>query len=67
MYRAAILAGLCSIVIHFNAAQILWCLMIVGTFVGFIPIEEAQLRAARGEAYRAYMQRTPWRLMPGIW
>ena len=67
MYRAAILAGLCSIVIHFNAAQILWCVMIAGTFIGFIPIEETQLRAARGEAYRAYVQRTPWRLMPGIW
>ena len=67
MYRAAIMAGLCSIVIHFNAAQILWCLMIAGTFVGFIPVEEAQLIAARGENYRAYMQRTPWRLLPGVW
>ena len=67
MYRAVILAGLCSILIHFNAGQILWCVMIGSTFVGFIPIEEAQLIGARGETYQAYMQKTPWRLLPGVW
>jgi protein-S-isoprenylcysteine O-methyltransferase Ste14 len=66
-YQAAILAGLCSLVIHPNAAQLLWCLLIAGTFIGFIPVEEAQLTAARGEAYVAYAQRTPWRLFPRVW
>jgi protein-S-isoprenylcysteine O-methyltransferase Ste14 len=66
-YQAAILAGLCSLVIHPNLAQLLWCLMIGATFVGFIPVEEAQLIAARGDAYAAYAQRTPWRLLPGVW
>ena len=66
-YQAVMLAGLCSLLIHFNVAQALWCLMIGGTFILFIPIEEAQLSAARGDAYRAYMQKTPWRLVPGLW
>lgn len=67
MYRAAILAALCSIVIHTNAAQILWCVLVGATFIGFIPIEERQLIEARGDAYRAYMQATPWRLFHGVW
>jgi protein-S-isoprenylcysteine O-methyltransferase Ste14 len=67
MYRAVILASLCGLVIHANLAQVLWSLMICGTFVAFIPIEEGQLIAARGNAYRDYMQKTPWRLMPGVW
>lgn len=67
MYRAALLAGLCSLVIHPNLAQVLWVLMVGATFVGFIPIEERQLIEARGEAYLGYMQQTPWRLMRGLW
>jgi protein-S-isoprenylcysteine O-methyltransferase Ste14 len=67
MYRAALLAGLCSIVIHPHVAQVLWCLLIGGTFVLFIPVEERQLIAARGDAYRAYMHATPWRLLRGVW
>ncbi|HLK11974.1 MAG TPA: hypothetical protein VKW76_11380 [Candidatus Binatia bacterium] len=67
MYRAALLAGLCSIAMHPHAAQVLWCLMIGGTFVAFIPVEERQLIAARGDAYRSYMQATPWRLVRGVW
>jgi protein-S-isoprenylcysteine O-methyltransferase Ste14 len=66
-YQAAILAGLFSLLIHANAAQLLWCLLIGGTFVAFIPVEEGQLIAARGEDYTAYMQKTPWRLVPGLW
>jgi hypothetical protein len=66
-YQAAILAGLCSLLIHPNFAQLLWCLLIAGTFIVFIPVEERQLIAARGEAYIAYMQKTPWRLVPGVW
>lgn len=67
MYRAAVLAALCSLLLHPNAAQVLWCTMIGATFAGFIPIEERQLREARGEAYFAYMQETRWRLFRGIW
>ena len=67
MYRAAILVGLASLLIHPNAAQVFWCAMVGGTFVAFIPIEERQLLAARGAAYQHYMQQTPWRLVPGVW
>jgi protein-S-isoprenylcysteine O-methyltransferase Ste14 len=66
-YQAVVLAGLCSLLIHPNIAQLLWCLMIGTTFVLFIPIEEAQLVAVRGDAYQVYMQQTPWRLVPGVW
>ncbi|MBI4514821.1 MAG: hypothetical protein HY699_03270 [Deltaproteobacteria bacterium] len=66
-YRAVILAGLCSVVMHPNLAQLLWCLLLGGTFIAFIPMEEGRLSAARGEAYAAYMQRTPWRLLRGVW
>ncbi len=67
MYRAALLAALCSIVIHAHFAQVLWCAMIGATFIAFIPVEEAQLMVARGTAYQSYMERTPWRLVRGLW
>jgi protein-S-isoprenylcysteine O-methyltransferase Ste14 len=67
MYQAAMLAGLCSLIIHANLAQLFWVLMIGGTFAGFIPIEEARLLAKRGDEYRAYMLQTPWRLVRGVW
>lgn len=67
MYRAAFLSGLFSLLIHPNAAQLLWAALFGGTFAAFIPFEESQLIAARGEAYRAYMQRTRFRLFPGVW
>ena len=41
MYRAAILAGLSTLLIYPNAAQFLWCSMVGGSFIMFIPIEEA--------------------------
>jgi protein-S-isoprenylcysteine O-methyltransferase Ste14 len=66
-YQAVILSGLCSLLIHANVAQLFWCLMIGGTFIAFIPVEEGRLIAARGDAYPAYKQRTPWRLIPGVW
>jgi protein-S-isoprenylcysteine O-methyltransferase Ste14 len=67
MYRAAIGAGLCGLLLHPNTAQLLWTAFIGATFIAFIPTEEARLLAARGEAYQTYMQRTPWRLARGIW
>jgi protein-S-isoprenylcysteine O-methyltransferase Ste14 len=33
----------------------------------FIAIEEQQLVAARGNAYLEYRERTPYRLLRGIW
>jgi protein-S-isoprenylcysteine O-methyltransferase Ste14 len=67
MYQAVIQAGLCSLIIHANLAQLVWVLMIGGTFIGFIPIEEARLLAARGDEYRAYILQTPWRLVRRVW
>ena len=67
MYRAALLGGAFSFLVHPNAGQLLWVLMIGTTFVGFIPVEEAQLLSARGDAYRTYMERTPWRVFRGVW
>ncbi len=67
MYRAAILAGLCSLLIHPNMAQVFWAGLIGGTFIVFVPIEEAQMIRARGDDYREYQKRTPWRLFRGVW
>jgi hypothetical protein len=67
MYRAVILMGLAALVYRPNAAQLLWTLMLGASFVAFIPYEEAQLLAARGEEYRRYCQQTRYRLFRGIW
>ena len=67
MYRAALLAGICSLLIHPNAAQLLWILSIGATFIAFIPVEEAQMTAARSGDYWKYKQQTPYRLFKGIW
>jgi protein-S-isoprenylcysteine O-methyltransferase Ste14 len=49
MYRAAILGGICGLLAHPNPAQLFWTLLIGATFVAFIPVEEAQMTAARGD------------------
>ena len=67
MYQAVIQAGLCSVIIHANLAQLYWVLMIGATFIAFVPIEEARLLAARGDEYRAYILQTPWRLVRRVW
>jgi protein-S-isoprenylcysteine O-methyltransferase Ste14 len=67
MYRAAILGGICGLLAHPNPAQLFWTLLIGATFVAFIPVEEAQMTAARGDDYRHYMEATPYRLFRGIW
>jgi protein-S-isoprenylcysteine O-methyltransferase Ste14 len=67
MYRAAILAGVCGLFLHPHMGQLLWTLMLGATFVAFIPVEEAQMIAARGDDYVRYMQATPYRLFRGIW
>lgn len=67
MYRAALFMGLSAFWVHPNAGQLLWSVMIGGTFIAFIPVEERQLIAARGDEYRAYMKKTPWRILRGVW
>lgn len=67
MYRAALCGGLCSVLIHGNVAALFWALLVGSTFVLFIPIEERQLVAARGQVYLDYCQQTPYRLFRGIW
>jgi len=67
MYRAALLAGTCTLVWHPNVAQLFWVGLIGLTFIGFIPLEESQLMAARGDDYRRYCQQVPYRLFRGIW
>jgi len=67
MYRSALLAGLASLLVHPSLTQVFWVALIGGTFLAFIPVEEAQLVRARGEDYLRYRERTPWRLFRGIW
>lgn len=67
MYRGVLLAGAASLLIHPTSSQLFWILLLGATFVGFIPVEESQLLRARGDDYRAYMAKTRWRIIPGIW
>jgi len=67
MYRAAVIGGLCSLLIHPQMGQLFWVGLLGVTFIGFIPIEERQMLAARGDDYRQYMQRTPYRLLQFVW
>jgi protein-S-isoprenylcysteine O-methyltransferase Ste14 len=67
MYRAAFLLAFASLLIHPNASQLLFACLVAGSFIAFIPFEEHQLLAARGDLYRAYMAQTPCRIFRGIW
>jgi protein-S-isoprenylcysteine O-methyltransferase Ste14 len=67
MYRGAVLMGLTSLLIHPNAAQLAWAMVMGVSFIAFIPFEERQLIAGRGDEYREYMRRTPYRIARGIW
>lgn len=67
MYRAAVIGGLSSLLIHPQLGQLFWVGMLGATFIGFIPVEERQMLAARGDDYRKYMQRTPYRLLRFVW
>jgi protein-S-isoprenylcysteine O-methyltransferase Ste14 len=67
MYRAAIAMTLASLLVHPNSTQLLFALMVSGSFLGFIPFEERQLREHRGDAYLEYAARTPYRVFRGIW
>lgn len=67
MYRATILGCLASLLIHPNFGQLFWITLLSATFIGFIPVEEGQLLAARGEEYRRYQEQVPYRVFRGIW
>ena len=67
MYRGFLMMLAASLLVHPNAAQLFWAVMIALTFVAFVPVEEAQLIAQRGEQYRLYMERTRYRLIRGVW
>ncbi len=67
MYRAVLLAGISALIYHPTLAQVFWTALIGGSFIAFIPVEEAQLIAARGDDYRKYRECTPYRLFKGIW
>jgi len=67
MYRAACLICFTSLLIHPNPCQLLFAILASLAFLGFIPFEERNLLRARGEQYRAYMQRTPYRAFRGVW
>jgi protein-S-isoprenylcysteine O-methyltransferase Ste14 len=67
MYRAFLFLAASSLVLHPNAGQLLFAVTVTASFVLFIPFEERQLLAARGDEYRAYMQQTPYRLLRGVW
>lgn len=67
MYRGFMLAAGCSLLINPNTSQLFWIILLGATFIAFIPVEEAQLIRARGDDYREYMKKTPWRLIPGVW
>jgi len=66
-YRAFIAGAAASLLIHPNMGQLFWAIVLSATFVAFIPVEEAQLLHARGDDYKKYMERTPWRLFKGFW
>ncbi|HXV73109.1 MAG TPA: isoprenylcysteine carboxylmethyltransferase family protein [Sphingomonadales bacterium] len=67
MYRGAVIYCFGSLLIHPNAAQLLFAIMVAASFVLFIPFEEHQLLKARGSEYDAYMKKTPYRIFKGLW
>ncbi|TDI95810.1 MAG: isoprenylcysteine carboxylmethyltransferase family protein [Deltaproteobacteria bacterium] len=67
MYRAAFFYAFSSLLIHPNTGQLLFAVMVSASFLGFIPFEERQLIKARGEEYRDYMRRTPYRVFHDLW
>jgi protein-S-isoprenylcysteine O-methyltransferase Ste14 len=67
MYRAAFFVTFSSPLLHPNASQLLFAILTSASFLGFIPFEEHQLLQARGDEYRAYIARTPYRVFRGVW
>ncbi|NIO06983.1 MAG: hypothetical protein GTO40_02930 [Deltaproteobacteria bacterium] len=67
MYRAFFFLAFSSLLIHPNTAQLLFAVMVSASFIGFVPFEERRLINARGDDYREYMRKTPYRVFRGIW
>jgi len=67
MYRAFFFLAFSSLLIHPNTGQLLFAVMVSASFLGFVPFEERQLIKARGDEYREYMKKTPYRIFQGIW
>ncbi len=67
MYRAFCFLAFSSFLIHANAGQLLFAVMVTASFIAFAPFEERQLIKARGDEYREYMKKTPYRVFRGIW
>ena len=67
MYRAFFCLAAASLLVHPHAGQLLFAVMVTGSFVLFIPFEERQLIKARGDQYRDYMRAVPYRVFRGIW
>jgi len=67
MYRAMTVLAFSSLLIHPNAGQLLFAVMVTVSFLAFIPFEERQLINRRGDEYSAYMKRTPYRVFRGLW
>ncbi len=67
MYRAMTLLTFSSLLIHPNAAQLFFAIIVSFSFIVFIPFEEKMLLQARGEEYVLYMETTKYRIFRGIW
>jgi len=67
MYRAALVMNFASLLIHPNASQLFFAVLVTASFLLFIPFEEHQLLKARGDEYRAYQAATPYRVLRGVW
>jgi protein-S-isoprenylcysteine O-methyltransferase Ste14 len=67
MYRAACFEVFASLLIHPHTGQLLFAVLVATSFLAFIPFEEHQLIKARGDEYRDYIKRTPFRVLKGVW
>ena len=67
MYRAFFFLSFSSLLIHPNTGQLLFAVIVSASFISFVPFEERQLIKARGDEYREYMKKTPYRVFKGVW
>jgi protein-S-isoprenylcysteine O-methyltransferase Ste14 len=52
---------------HMTTNRLVFAVVSCAYLVAATPVEERALRAAHGEAYRAYEGRVRWRILPGIY
>lgn len=67
MYQGAVTYTFASLLIHPNAGQLLFAVLVALGFLLFIPFEERALIRSRGEEYVSYMEVVRYRIFPGIW